>query len=132
MNITPHFTLEEWTCHCGCGQMRFTEAAIWKVEILRVTFDRPMHVNSGYRCPDYNAVVSKTGRDGPHTIYENDNVTGDIGIYGTDAYDLIALAKPHGFTGLGLHQRGPQPKRYVHLDTLWQAVGRPRPWPWTY
>ncbi len=46
--------------------------------------------------------------------------------------DLIALAHKHGFSGIGLRQHGDYKGRFVHLDDLSNATGRPRPWIWTY
>ena len=99
-----------------------------RLEQLRVAFDKPMTVTSAFRCPNHNAQVSSTGLTGPH-------VTGksvDIAVSGHDAFDLLALAFLHNFTGLGISQRGPHNKRFIHLDTIENGPGRPRPTIWSY
>ena len=99
-----------------------------RLEQLRVAFDKPMKVTSAFRCPNHNAQVSKTGFTGPHTTGKSI----DIAISGQNAFDLVALAILHNFTGLGISQRGPHNKRFIHLDTIIQSPGRPRPRVWSY
>ncbi|MEO5333845.1 MAG: D-Ala-D-Ala carboxypeptidase family metallohydrolase [Magnetococcus sp. YQC-5] len=99
-----------------------------KLETLRLAFGKPMPVSSGYRCPMHNAQASHTGLSGPH-------ITGkavDIQVSGADAYHLLALALSHGFTGIGLSQRGEHSSRFLHLDMIEPGPGRPRPAAWTY
>lgn len=84
----------------------------------------PIIVSSGYRCSHYNSIVSTTGHNGPHT-------TGravDVPVYGEDATRLIKIALNHGMTGIGVHQKGPHNKRFIHLDDLTNM----RPWIWSY
>ncbi len=61
-NYSQHFTLKELDCHCGC----VTPPHIAKnlanlaqsLESLRTRLGGvPLHVNSGYRCPAYNARI---------------------------------------------------------------------------
>jgi peptidase M15-like protein len=122
--MTPHFTVAEMACRCGCGRLP-SLPFVQRLEELRVAFNRPMPVTSGARCPAYNATVSLTGEDGPHT---KDAV--DVAVSRRDAYDLMVLAPQFGFTGIGFKQHGG--KRYVHLDALPSAPGQPRPTLWSY
>jgi uncharacterized protein YcbK (DUF882 family) len=98
-----------------------------KLQSIRIAFNAPMIVTSGYRSPSYNETVSTTGPDGPHT-------TGhavDIAVRGADAIKLIQIAITFGMTGIGLKQHGPS--RYVHLDDLPNDPVRcPRPTIWSY
>lgn len=58
--LTKHFKWQEFACHC-CGRVanpdavRATADAAEKVRLLLGGL--PMHINSGCRCPDYNAAV---------------------------------------------------------------------------
>lgn len=91
---------------------------------LRAAFGKPMPVSSGYRCPEHNARVSSTGATGPHT-------TGravDVQISGKDAFKLLSLAAYFGITGIGVNQKGPHAKRFIHLDTLPEGGKRPATW----
>lgn len=121
---TEHFSDAELECKCLCGGLPPQDFQD-HLEELRVVFGEPMIVTSGYRCPDYNQQVSSTGQDGPHTI-----AAVDIGISGAKALRLTGLAWQMGWTGIGWNQRGSS--RFVHLDRLPQAGGRPRPWCWSY
>lgn len=134
MRITPHFTREELQCHCPCAEMRFTEAGVWYLEALRVAFGRPLPVSSAYRCPGHNVETSHDmSDDGPHTVFEGDNVTADLKVFGDGCYRLVPLAIALGFTGIGVSQKGPHGYRFVHLDRPAPGrVGRPRPWMWSY
>lgn len=122
--LTPHFTRAEMSCRCGCGLVPPAEFML-RLEGLRVAFGRTMKVTSGARCPAYNAKVSGTGLTGPHTIGAV-----DIDIARREAYDLVALAPKHGFTGIGFKQHGAN--RFMHLDALPDAPGQPRPTIWSY
>ena len=124
----PHFSRKELTCQCGCGQLDMDANFMERLEQLRVAFDKPMTVTSAFRCPAHNAQVSKTGFTGPHTTGKSI----DIAISGQDAFDLVALAILNNFTGLGISQRGPHNKRFIHLDTIENSPGRPRPTIWSY
>src|SRR5690606_23334893 len=96
-----------------------------KLERVRARMGVGLRISSGYRCPDYNAQISSTGRTGPHT-------TGravDVACYGTTALRLIEAALAEGFTGIGVSQKGEHAKRFIHLDDL---KGQSRPWIWSY
>lgn len=98
-----------------------------RLQTLRDGWGRPIVVTSGYRCPAYNALKSKTGRTGPHTV-----AAVDVWIDPALVWDFIELATSLGFSGLGLHQHGPHAERFVHLDDLPNGSGCPRPRVWTY
>ncbi len=122
----PNFSEAEFRCPCGCGRADMDGGFLARLQGLRRAYGRPMRVASGYRCPTHNSAVSATGADGPHT-------TGravDITVGGSHALRLLDLALRHGFTGFGLNQKGAG--RFVHLDDLESAAGRPRPTIWTY
>ncbi|MBM3494856.1 MAG: DUF882 domain-containing protein [Armatimonadetes bacterium] len=109
-----YFTVEELTCHCGCGQMKMHNDFMLNLVALRDIFGMKIPVTSGYRCPAHNAKVSKTGDTGPHT-------TGravDVLINRGQARQLVQLAMSLGFTGIGLKQHGPDSGRIVHLDMV--------------
>lgn len=99
-----------------------------RLEDLRRRFARQMPLSSAYRCPTYNAQLSRTGQGGPHTTGRAIDV---LVAYGK-AYDLLGLALTYGFTGIGIKQKGHPNKRFLHLDDLTEADGFPRPLIWTY
>ncbi len=126
---SPYFRPEEFTCRCPGDELLIESEFLDKLVELREAFERPMLITSGYRCADHNTRVSSTGPRGPHTT----GSSADVGVFGVEAFDLARLAFLHGFTGIGINQRGEPAKRFVHLDTL--PVGglhHPRPRVWSY
>jgi zinc D-Ala-D-Ala carboxypeptidase len=118
-----YFSRDELSCGC-CGEARMDKLFVHRMDALREAFGAPLLVGSAYRCPEHNARVSITGRDGPHT-------TGhaiDIVIRGAPAHRLLSLAlRASCFTGIGLRQHGPT--RFIHFD---DRAGPTRPTLWTY
>ena len=117
----PHFLPAELRCRC-CGLYLRVPDFLDRLEELRRTVGISLKVTSGYRCPAYNAKVSTTGSEGPHT-------TGravDLLVSHETAYKVVAAGVELGFTGIGIKQHGPAAARFIHLDDL--ARGRPRVW----
>ena len=109
--LTKSFTFEEMKCR-GTGLCDMDPVFMEKLQLIRDEFGQPMYPSSGFRHPDWNEKVSSTGRHGPHT-------TGhavDIVISGRDAIRLMAIAQKHGMTGIGVSQKGPHDKRFLHLE----------------
>ncbi len=102
------------------------EAYLIEADRLRHRYGKPLIVTSGYRCPVHNAAVSHTGRTGPHTTGQAADFRVDRG----DAYRLLKVALEMGFTGIGIQQKGGG--RFIHLDTLPNDDGQPRPTIWSY
>lgn len=123
--MTPHFSEKELTCKCGCGMLP-SLAFVQRIERLRVELGFPMPVSSGARCPKYNALVSSSGEEGPHTTGN----ASDFLISRAPANKLLKLALINGFTGIGIKQHGSS--RFIHLDTLDNGPGCPRPTIWSY
>lgn len=120
-----HFSRSEFDCkHCGENLMH--DSFIDLMDQLREEYGKPVLISSGYRCPAHNMVVSSTGSDGPHTTGK----ASDIRVSRKDAYKLAKLAFMIGFTGIGFQQKGAG--RFIHLDTLRDAPGQPRPTIWSY
>lgn len=132
----PHYGPSEMTCHCGCGVLLIDEAHMNSLECLRAKCNFPLVVSSGYRCPAYNLKVAHTGEKGPHTTGK----ATDFSILGEQAallvrfamsLDLTSCANAVPIMGLGISQREGV-GRFVHLDSLTEADGYPRPRVWGY
>ena len=109
-------------CPC-CHKEGMNPAFMIRLDGLRDVFDRPISISSGYRCPEYNDIMSSTGTSGPHTTGQ----AVDIPISRREAHILLKMAMNLGFTGIGINQKGDG--RFIHLDTL---GGELRPWVWSY
>lgn len=113
MSCWQYFSDHELACR-HCGQCRMHPLMMEKLVRVRQAYGRPMIVSSAYRCPEHNAAVSSTGLTGPHT-------TGravDIVVYGEHAVELLYIALVNGFKGIGVQQKGPHAKRFLHLDDI--------------
>lgn len=61
--IWRHFKLGEFTCrHCGVNLI--DHQFVTELDDLRHHLGFALPITSGYRCPEYNAQVSLTGRNG--------------------------------------------------------------------
>ena len=124
----PHVSpTTEWADHAD-GSIGVETDFLDRFEGLRAQVGFALPITSGYRSPAHNAAVSTTGDDGPHVLAR----AADIRVYGVRAFQVIAAAIACGFTGIGVQQKGDQGQRYVHVDDLPEAPGRPRPTVWTY
>ncbi len=125
----PYFTYEEMSCRCNeCRAtadpgrwFRTPEFQSFMVHLIRLrkTLNFPFIINSGYRCPAYNAEISSTGPDGPHT-----RGAADVRVAFERAYDLAQIAFDEGL-GVGLAQKGEVASRFIHVDNLGRRL-------WTY
>ena len=122
----PYFSSKEFRCR-GTNQLILNTESMDKLWAIRKAADFPFIISSAGRTPEYNATVSSTGLDGPHTTGQ----AFDVVVYGVQAFWLISHAAEFGFTGIGVNQKGPYSKRFIHLDDL-GANGKPRPWVWSY
>ncbi len=128
-----HFSYETdpmLRCPCGeCDGGEMDPDFMRKLDNVRAAVGVPFKVTSGYRCPEYNAEISTTGEDGPHT-------TGravDIAMHGPQVWKTLAECRGRGIYGVGLKQHGDHASRFMHLDDLEPQDSKgPRPWVWTY
>lgn len=126
---SPYFTQDEMRCQCGCNEDGMDPEFMEKLTSLRADWGQPMVVNSAYRCPHHPIEAKKK----PGTVAAH--TTGravDISIAGEDAYKLLCVALGHGFTGVGIAQKGSYGSRFLHLDDLETDDGFPRPTIWSY
>ena len=107
-----YFSVDELKCK-GTDECEMDEGFMKKLEALRHEFNEPMIVSSGYRHESYNQVIGGA-KNSPH-LYGK---AVDVVISGKSAYRLMKLAIQHGFTGIGVSQRGPHEKRFLHIDTM--------------
>lgn len=120
----PSFTEDEFRCKhsklidMDVGFMR-------RLQNLRMAYGRPMKITSGYRDKSH-PIEAKKETPGAHS-------TGhacDVAVRGYDALRLVQLAIVHGFTGIGVQQKGDV--RFIHLDDLKDSDGFTRPTIWSY
>lgn len=119
-HVYPIFEPREFACHCGqCAGSTpegvadlMDKSFVLRLHALRLRIGVPATITSGYRCPDHNARVSNTGRDGPHTTGH----AADIAWNRATAFRTMKHLEDLGFTGVGWQQKGGA--RFIHLDDL--------------
>jgi len=131
MMITKNFSVDEMMCHCGCGEDSMDMDFMDILQNIREDMNRPLKISSGVRCAKHNSVVSSTGSNGPHVPRTEGTKASDILISGADALRFVDIARKHGISGVGISQRGPHAKRFIHIDTL-SDDKHPRPTMWSY
>jgi zinc D-Ala-D-Ala carboxypeptidase len=119
----PNFMEGEFRCR-HTGECVMQPAFLARLQALRTAYGRPMVITSGYRHPTH-PVEARKAAPGAHS----QGRAADIAVHGADALRLIVLAAEHGFTGIGVQQKGAA--RFIHLDDL-QAPAWPRPTVWSY
>lgn len=122
-----YFSPNELKCKCGkCGSTGDEMDFEFMNQLAKLREKvGALVLSSAYRCPDYNAKVSSTGLNGPHTT----GCAADISCRGERALFILSNAFKLGFTGIGISQNGNA--RFIHLDTL-TAPKYPRPNIWSY
>ena len=56
MRISEHFRLREFECPC-CRCVQVAPGLLYRLEALRELWGQPIHITSGYRCPEHNVWV---------------------------------------------------------------------------
>jgi uncharacterized protein YcbK (DUF882 family) len=72
MKLTEHFNREEFECTDGSEmpievQLNIAELAV-QLEIIRSHFNAPIHINSAYRSPEYNATIPGSSKNSQHIL----------------------------------------------------------------
>lgn len=109
-DMKNYFSEKELACR-HCGEYHFDENFLALLNEIRVTFNRPMVVTSGYRCSEHPVEAAKE-KPGSH----NRGLAVDIQVAGQDAIDLVVAAGLNGITRIGVKQKGPWSERFIHLD----------------
>jgi zinc D-Ala-D-Ala carboxypeptidase len=117
----PNFSEAELRCS-ETGECKMQTDFMRRLQALREDYGKPMTITSGYRSPQHSIEASKK-QPGTHAR----GLAVDIAVAGQDCYELMALAMKHGFTGIGVAQKGAG--RFLHIDTF---KGGTRPNVWSY
>ena len=105
-----YFSREELACK-HCGAYVFDEDFLELINSIREECGFPLHVSSGYRCPEHPKEAAKEN-PGSHS-------TGravDLQVSHEKAHRVLVVALEHGVKRVGVHQKGPLKERFIHLD----------------
>lgn len=116
----PNFKASEFRCsHCGSEGIR--AELLDRLQAMRTEYGKPMIISSGYRCPQHPVEAPKAV-PGAHAL----GLAADISTQGAEAHRILGLAFKHGFTGIGVQQKGSG--RFIHVDVAKNELPRPSVW----
>lgn len=105
--LSEHFRVREFACGDGSDVIFISDGLVQVLEAVRLHFNKPVTVNSGYRTPTYN---KKAG--GSTYSRHQYGVAADIVVSGVSPRDAAAYAETilPGTGCIGLY------KSYIHID----------------
>ncbi len=105
--ISEHFHRTEFACNCGCGFDTVDTDTLSILEAVRTHFGKPVIINSGCRCPEYNRHVGGA-TSSQHTLGRAADIR-VVGVNPEEVFDWIAEHYPA--TSLGYYAT------FTHVDT---------------
>lgn len=121
----PDFSENEFRCKHS-GKCAMSAEFLDRLQALRAEYARPLRVTSGYRDAKLHPAEASKAVPGAHALGR----AADLAVERTDAHHVLRLAVKHGFTGIGVQQKGTG--RFIHLDDLPNTLNHPRPTVWSY
>ena len=121
--LSEHFSEDEFWCRgqdqgtCNCGHsLKIDSRLIELLEELRdITGGKPLHINSGYRCPDHNAAVG-----GVSNSQHTKGTAADVARPAHLSFDEFAwYVDQLPFDGIGLYRFSD----FIHCDTRNGGIG---------
>jgi len=108
MKLSKHFNRYEFECHCGkCDLIEPSQELLTVLEDVRVHFNRPTTIMSGYRCKAHNKAVGGAKRS-KHKL----GIAADIIVSGIAPYKVhkYLTNKYVGYYGIGRYSK------FTHID----------------
>jgi hypothetical protein len=124
----PHFTPWEFRCKCGmCRQIILDLRLPVMLEKMRTILGRPINIESGYRCPRYNALLIQDGQPASNVSKHIMGLAADIWVTKPNGQrltgiELARIAYMTGFRSIGVAAT------WAHVDIR----DTPRLRLWTY
>ena len=117
VKLTRNFKSTEFDCKgkgC-CSKTPIDIELIGYVQVIRNYFNKPVTINSGYRCQKHNKNVGGA-KNSRHT----QGMAADIVVKGAKPKEVAKFAETIGIRGIGLYNT------FVHIDTrttkfFWQG-----------
>lgn len=108
--LETNFSLHEFVCKCGCKSVKFDMQVIRLLQKIRNHFNRPVTINSAYRCPTHNKKVG-----GVDNSQHMQGIACDISIKGVHPLEVARYAVDISFTGVGVYTHNGN--LFTHVDT---------------
>ncbi len=104
--LTEHFSLIEFQCPC-CHTALLSPKLVMKLEALRISYGRPIIINSGYRCKAHNLEVG-----GAAGSLHRRGCAADVRVAAANMALFRRLAVAVGFSRVILYES----RNFVHLE----------------
>lgn len=108
VKLSKNLTVREFRCHDGTDKIKIDSALPPILQQIRDHFNAPVHINSAYRTPAYNAKVG-----GVSNSYHVKGMAADIVISGVSAKRVAQYAEAIGILGIGWYEG----QKFTHIDT---------------
>lgn len=131
-DLSANFSAWEFECKGAscCGKSAPMDPALVDAleELRELAGDRPMGINSGFRCRAYNATVENASPRSQHTLGRAADVRVPEGLDGEHFAELADQVSAFHTGGIGLYYDDAGAVKFLHLDT--RSGGRRR-WTWS-
>lgn len=112
VQLSPHFASTEFDCPCNnCKETLIDDHLVSRLELARNDLATSVHVNSAYRCSDYQLVLKHRGYEAAKNSQHVLGKAADIQTGVHTGPELEEAARKAGFTSVGVG------KNWVHVDT---------------
>jgi len=106
IKIARYFSLYEFECPC-CNRVMLSPDLLTRLNHLRIIINKPIYINSGYRCKEENQRVG--GVPGSYHLL---GMAVDIQVKDILLSDLLIYAQEIEFNGIGFYENN----NFLHLD----------------
>lgn len=110
-DFAPHFTEEEFECHCGCGTVNPNRSFLERLERARIRAEIPFPIVSGSRCQPHNEAEGGVDSSSHLASDEKQSHAGDIASRGSRSRGIIVPA----LVGVGFNRLG-FASSFIHVD----------------
>ena len=104
-----YFDRHEFTCKCGCGSNTVDAELLHVLDELRVFFNKPVIVLSGFRCPQHNMAIGGSPTS-QHMLGKAADITVKY-VSPIQVYEYLKRKYPHTY-GLGYYNIS----NFIHVD----------------
>lgn len=104
--LSKNFKVKEFACKDGSDEILIDEKLVYNLQLIRNHFNKPVHINSGYRTQEHNTRIG-----GAKNSYHKQGRAADIHIDGIHPKEIAAFAESIGMLGIGEYPN------FTHVDT---------------
>lgn len=106
--ISPHFGVWEFKCKDNSRVIVLDKALVDLLELIRIHYNKPLHINSGYRTVQYNSQLKNSSPKSQHILGKAADIwLNDISP--KSLYSWLNFSYPNSL-GLGIYDT------FVHVD----------------